>query len=73
MEEETPLVLSKNFKNLVEVLDMADRNKPPRTEDERKLFRTYGIIKKYLNYQTDDSKDIPNMLQGSLDLPLRGA
>jgi len=64
MEKTTPNILSRKFKGLSNIVQKADRKEKPQNETEKKIFEIYNLIKKYLNYQTKDSKDIPKLLFG---------
>lgn len=64
LEETTPALLSQKFKDLIDILQRADKKEKPKNEVESKIFRIYELIKGYVNYQTEDSKDIPTLLFG---------
>ncbi|NOZ81954.1 MAG: hypothetical protein GXO63_02270 [Candidatus Micrarchaeota archaeon] len=64
MEKSTPDILSRKFKDFHVIIQKADKKEKPRNETEEKIFKIYNLIKKYINYQTEDSKDIPKLLFG---------
>ncbi|WP_297549633.1 PEP/pyruvate-binding domain-containing protein [Thermococcus sp.] len=63
MEEETPRILAEKF-NVVDVFSRAEKGKRPRSEEERRLFEIYRILKVFINYTDERVNDIPALLFG---------
>ena len=68
MEINTAIILSKKLGNgMLEVLSRADAGKEAKNREEKKLFDSYRIIKKHINYQSEESLAVYKMLYGTLD------
>ena len=63
MEEETPRILSRRF-NVVDVFSRSDRGGEPRSEEEKRLFEIYRLLKAFINYTDERVRDVPTLLFG---------
>ncbi len=63
MEEETPKILSRRF-NVVDVFSRSDRGGEPRSEEEKRLFEIYRLLKVFINYTDERVRDVPTLLFG---------
>ena len=63
MEEETPRILAERF-DVVDVFSRADREAEPRSEEEKRLFEIYRLLKAFINYTDERVREVPKMLFG---------
>ncbi|WP_297417313.1 PEP/pyruvate-binding domain-containing protein [Thermococcus sp.] len=63
MEEETPRILAERF-DVVGVFSRADREAEPRSEEEKRLFEIYRLLKAFINYTDERVREVPKMLFG---------
>ncbi len=63
MEEETPRILSRRF-DAVDVFSRSDRGGEPRSEEEKRLFEIYRLLKVFINYTDERVRDVPTLLFG---------
>jgi len=61
MEEETPRILSRRF-NVVDVFSRSDRVGEPRSEEEKRLFEIYRLLKAFINYTDERVREVPTLL-----------
>lgn len=69
MEINTTIILSKKLGNkMLGVLSHIDTGREPKDKEEKRLFDSYKIIKKHINYQSKESLEVYKMLYGTLDI-----
>ncbi len=61
MEEETPRILAERF-DVVDVFSRSDRGGEPRSEEEKRLFEIYRLLKAFINYTDERVREVPTLL-----------
>jgi len=64
MEKTTSEILSDIVEDFPRILQRVDRGEELKGETEKRIGQIYSLIKEYINYQTEDTRDIPHLLFG---------